>query len=450
MKNRTKRASRCALSTAATLAACCLSAVLPGALCAEPLPLKRVVELALSHSTTSAIAAADEKHAREAVRELQDNYIPQFTIGAGLGYSWGFPLSLEGSAPSLFNLNASSAIYNAPLIEAIRASRHEVQAVSALNKDRRNEVIQDTVISYAELNKWEERIAHLRIEQEAANKFEEAVAERTKEGVDSALDRTKAQLEAARVRLRLAEAEGSADVLRAHLAHLTGLASSVIETNNDSIPPFPAPLAEQDATAVAEANPSVISAVEHARAQFLRAQAEHKAFRPSFDFATQYARLARYNNYDVFFPLGYQPDNASIGMVIRFPILNFSQRAKAHEADADAAKANKEAEAAKNKVSEETLRMQRVVRQMTAAQEVARLEYEISLADLDAMTIRMDAGKANLHDLGNARTQMNEHYIVLQDTTFELERARVGLMRTTGDLEGWALGGSVTTAPQNP
>ena len=39
------------------------------------------------------------------------------------------------------------------------------------------------------------------------------------------------------------------------------------------------------------------SAVEHARAQYLRARAEHKAFWPTADFATQYARLARYNNY---------------------------------------------------------------------------------------------------------------------------------------------------------
>lgn len=450
MKNRTKGVLCSVFSSAATLTACCLSLLLPSLLRAEPLPMRRAVELALSHSTTTAIAAADDKHAREAVRELHDNYIPQFTIGAGLGYSWGFPLSLEGSAPSLFNLNASSAIYNAPLIDAIRAARHEVQATSALSKDRRNEVIQDTVMSYAELNKWEERIAHLRTEQEAANRFEEAIAERVKEGVDSAIERTKAQLEAARVRLRLTEAEGSADVLREHLAKLTGLPASAIETTNDSIPAFPPPPAEQDLTAVADADPTVISAVEHARAQFLRADAEHKAFRPSFDFATQYARLARYNHYDVFFPNGYQPDNASIGMVIRFPILNFSQRAKAREADAEALKANKQAEAAKNKVSEETLRLQRVVRQMSAAQEVARLEYEISLADLDAMTTRMDAGKANLHDLDSARAQMNERYIVLQDTTFELERARVGLMRATGELESWALGGTPEVPPKTP
>jgi outer membrane protein TolC len=441
--------SRVVWRIAVTTAASTTFALLPCWLSAEPLPLKRAVELALAHSTTSGIAAADQTHANEAVKELRDNYIPQFTLGSGLGKSWGFPLSLEGAAPSIINLTASSALYNAPLEDAIRAARHEVQAASAQSKDKRNEVIQDTVVSYAELNKWEERITHLRTEQEAADRFEEAVAERVKEGVDSTLERTKAQLEAARVRLRLMEAEGSADVLREHLAKLTGLPATGIETSNESIPAFPTTRPEGDLALGLDANPSVVSAVEHARAQYLRARAEHKVFRPSVDFATQYARLARYNNYDLFFKT-FQPDNATIGVVMRFPFLNFSQLAKAREADAEALKSKKEAEAAKNKVAEETLRLQRTVRQMEAAQEVARLEYEVSLAELDAVTTRMDAGKATLHDLSASRTQMNEHFITLQDTTFELERVRVGLLRATGELEGWVLGSASGPSSQNP
>ena len=102
---------------------CVLACLLPVTLSAEPLPLKRAVELALSHSTTSAIAAADEQRAFAAYRELRNNYIPQGTIGSGLGKSWGFPLSLEGAAPSLINFNASSALYNPSLREAIPGRR---------------------------------------------------------------------------------------------------------------------------------------------------------------------------------------------------------------------------------------------------------------------------------------------------------------------------------------
>src|SRR5262249_21971943 len=77
---------------------------------AEQLPLKRAVELALSHG--SAATDSDEQRAFASYHEVRNQYIPQFIVGSGLGKSWGFPLSLEGSAPSILNVNSQSALYN--------------------------------------------------------------------------------------------------------------------------------------------------------------------------------------------------------------------------------------------------------------------------------------------------------------------------------------------------
>jgi outer membrane protein TolC len=129
-----------------------------------------------------------------------------------------------------------------------------------------------------------------------------------------------------------------------------------------------------------------------------------------------------------------------VGVSIRFPLFNASQRARAHAADADALKASKQAEAAKNQVSEETLRLQRSVAQLQAAHDVAELEAEIAQKDLAAVQTRIDAGTANLHDLDAARLQASERFIALQDVTFELQRTQLGLLRATGDLEKWVLG----------
>jgi outer membrane protein TolC len=77
---------------------------------------------------------------------------------------------------------------------------------------------------------------------------------------------------------------------------------------------------------------------------------------------------------------------------------------------------------------------------MQAAREVAQLEYEIAEKSLAAVLTRMDAGTATLHDLDDAHSQASERFITLQDVTFELERSQLGLLRSTGDLERWALG----------
>jgi len=157
------------------------------------------------------------------------------------------------------------------------------------------------------------------------------------------------------------------------------------------------------------------------------------------DFASQYAVLAKFNNWTQFFPTkAFERNNETFGVVIRFPFLNFSQKAHAQAADADAIRAQKEVEVAKNQVSQETLKLQRAVEQLTAAQEVSELEYEIAKSDADASDIKMNAGTASVHDAANTRTEMTEKYAALQDANFQLLRARIGLLRATGELEAWA------------
>jgi len=117
-----------------------------------------------------------------------------------------------------------------------------------------------------------------------------------------------------------------------------------------------------------------------------------------------------------------------------------SQRSRAAGADAEALKAKKQAEAARDRVSEQTLRLQRSVTQLQAAHDVAQLEYEVAEKNLTATQTRIDAGTANLHDLDNARAQLSERFMTLQDVAFDLQRTQLGLLRSTGDLEKWALG----------
>lgn len=425
-------------------------------LLAEPIPLKRVVELALTHATGGAIAAAEEQRAGAGYRELRNSYIPQLFTGAGLGYSYGFPLGLAGSAPSLFNLNAQSALMNASLKNQVKAAKAESAAASLKNQDQRNQIIQDTVLSYAELAKWEQRLTHLQETEAEAGKMQTAVERRVREGIDSELDGTRARLSAARVHLRVTEAQGAAEVLRERLSKLTGLPAATIQTDPDSIPAAAAAPTEDAAKASALSNPSVHAAVEHARAQYLLAQAEHKALWPSADFGAQYAVLSKFNNYQHYYipakicPVAgvsvlcatdtFRQNNATIGVSIRFPLFNASQRARAQIADADALKASKQADADRNQASEETLHLEHTVAQMQAARDVAQLESEIAQKSLSAVETRMDSGTANIHDLDEARTQASERFIALQDVTFELERAQLGLLRSTGDLERWVLG----------
>jgi outer membrane protein TolC len=433
-----------------------LLVLVPVSLVAEPIPLKRVIELALTHATGLAVTGADEQRAAASYRELKDSYIPQLSTGAGIGYSYGYPLSLAGSAPSLFNVNAQSAVWDASLREFIKSARAESAVASLRNTDQRNQIIQDAAQSYAELGKWEHRLVELQQTETEAERTEAAVGERVKEGVDTQMDAERAHLATLRLRLRIAEAQGSADVLREHLSKLTGLSAADIQTETDSVPDFPALPQEAPMPSATDSNPTVQAAVEHARAQYLRAKGEHRALLPSFDFAAQYALLSTFNNFQSYYipskpcivggvnvlcvTNSFHQNNETIGVAIRFPFFNVAQHARAQAADADAIVAKKQAEATRNQVSEETLRYRRTVTQMKAARDVAEVDYDIAEKTVAAVQTKMDAGTANLHDLEDARAAVSERFIALQDVTFELQRAELGLLRSTGELEKWALG----------
>jgi outer membrane protein len=410
---------------------------------AETVTLRQAVQLALQHATGIGISVAEQQRADASYHELRNSYIPQLNVGAGIGYTDGFPLSLEGAAPSLVNVTAQSALFNLALSDFIRAARDEVKVDGFNSKDQRNQVIQDTVLSYAELAKWERRLSALHEVQGDEEKMEAAVGQRVKAGIDSELDLNKARLSVARVKLRLAEANGAADVLREHLARITGVPRQSFEIDPESMPSLPAVTQNEDlAEKSSDSNPAVQAAVEEERAQFLRLRGEKRSLWPTLDFAAQYANLTTINDYSRFYQLhSIQPNNVTVGAAVRFPFFNWAQRARIKEAEADAMKANKQAEAARNSVSEQTLRLQRSVVQMQDARDVAELEYEIAQQNAEAARTRMDSSTANLHDLDNANADANERFITLQDVSFELERNQVGLMRATGELEGWVLAG---------
>src|ERR1019366_1591185 len=174
---------------------------------AEPISFPRAVDLALLHSGVMGTATVNQWRARKAYEEVRANYIPQLTIGSGLGYSYGFPLTLEGSAPSVANFNS---------------------------------VILDTALTYAQLDQLTGKLKALGEAQSAADNAQFVTQQRLQQGVDSKLDLTKSQLVAARIRLRVAEAQGQADVLREHLSKLVGLPAESIAVEPESMPELPA------------------------------------------------------------------------------------------------------------------------------------------------------------------------------------------------------------------
>ncbi len=406
----------------------------------KPLAFRTAIELALKNSATTGLAHADLQRARATVTQTRDVFLPQMVLGSGLGGSYGFPLSLEGAAPSIFNLNFQGALLNGAQRSYVKAARSDVAVTAAQNADRRNEVITETALDYVQLDLLESSLAIQREQQESAAKFQDIVNQRVQAGLDSQVETTRAKLVGARTTLDIAQTRAAADQLRLRLSQLTGLPAASIRTSTETIPALPAVPQDQDLPSIAAKNSPVVKAAEAAaQAKGFRAQGEHRQLYPSVDYVGQYAVLARFNNYDQFFQK-FQRHNVTAGVAIRFPFLNPVQRAAAEAAKADAAKSRKEAQGVREQVSTETLKLQRSVQQLAAAREVAQLEHQLAEADIEATHAKIESGGASIKDEQNARVAEHQRYTAYLNSSFELDRAQIQLMRQTGQLEDWALG----------
>jgi outer membrane protein TolC len=407
-------------------------------LSAEPVEFRRAVELALKHSGVMAMAAADQARAWQGYMESRNVFIPNLVLGSGLGYSYGYPMSIEGSAPTVFNVNTQSLLINPAQKSFMKAAKIDWMAATTSKEDKRAQVILDTALTWAELDKVLSQMKLVQQQQEAAGKQEDVTSQRVQAGVESEVELKKAQLASARVRMRVAELSTTANVLREHLAQLTGLPAAGLETASDSMPQLPAPPDDPNlAQRVASQSAVVRSAEQQAQAKEERARGEHKQLYPALDFAGSYGMFAKFNNYEDFFKK-FQRNNFTIGAGIRLPIFNFAQKAHAAAADAEALVARKQAQAVKEQVSTDTMKLQGAVRQLAAARDVARLEYDLAKADTEATNVKVQAGQGTIRDQQGARISEIGRQEAYLDATFEYIKAQLSLMKQSGDLADWA------------
>jgi outer membrane protein TolC len=409
-------------------------------LCAESISYRQAIELALKHSGTMVAASADRARAADRYHAERDAYIPTVIFGSGLGYSIGQPIAIAGEAPSLYNLTHNQTLLNFAARESMRAAHSDSLAANIDYVDRSEQVILDTSLLYIELDNTVQRLAVAQGQKSAIAHAFYIAQQRQQEGVSSVLDTKRAELDVARVDLRIAELETSVDVLRERLGRTIGRSPATLETVSASIPTAPPLSQEEDVSAVALANSaSVRIADEHVRAAKARARAEHKLNYPSIDFAGQYAEFAKFNNYAQYYK-EFSPHNYSFGINLRVPILNFSQNARAAAADAEALHSEADAQTVRDQVATDAVRAQHAIRQLEAFNKVSRLEYEVAQANIDAVQLQVQNGKANAQDQELARADVANRQVALLESQFEYLRAQLQLLRQVGELRDWALG----------
>ncbi len=423
--------------------------VLPAArAAAEPLTFRRAVELAVARANVHDLAVSDQARAQAAYDEARSAYLPHVSAGSGLGWTYGYPLTLDGGAPSIVNLNYQSMVFSLQQRALTRAARESLNAQKETLEDARRDAALETSVTYVQLNSLNDQLKILQQQLQTASQLVQITGERVQAGVEAQVELTRARLSEAQTRMAIANADGGVSVLRLRLSQLTGVAVAAIELDPASIPAAPAPDPNENLVSQALENSAAVRAAQQqVLAQQSRAEAARKARYPSIDLAGQYGVFSKINNYDQFFSK-FQRNNATVGLSIRFPFLDFTQKANVEAADAEAVKAKQQLEQVRNQISTQTLQLAQASEQMAIAEQVAQLQYQLAQSNLDATQQRIQTqappapgvSAASPRDLEMARIEASQRDVSAVEAAFEVQRARLQLLRATGKLEAWALG----------
>jgi outer membrane protein TolC len=400
------------------------------------LSLREAVDQALKQSPDVVLARLEAERAEHAVRLAHAPFVPKLVVGSGLAYSSGFPMSIEGSTPSIFQAQAIGSVFNRAQSLRVAAAKESRRGAEIDADAKQEEVVQRTAEMFLDAENAG-RIAEMSLQEVTEfGRVLETVRVRAAEGRDLAIEVKKAELNLARARYRSQVIESNAEAARISLATLLGFEPS------DQVRPAPgertAPTVPNSPDAAIEAALASSKEIRGLESKLLtkqldvRSQAAERL--PRLDLVAQYAMLSKFNNYAKFFS-AFQRNNGQIGVSFQIPLFSGpAVSAAVSLAQAEAAEVRVQIRAARSRVAAGVRRAYADMSQAATGKEIAKMDLDVAREQVSILLAQMEEGRASLRQVEEARTAETDKWIAFYDAATSAEKARLAVLRQTGEL----------------
>ncbi|HKD08777.1 MAG TPA: TolC family protein [Bryobacteraceae bacterium] len=409
----------------------------PAAATAEvhTLTMRQAVERAITENPEVVMARMDEVKAGQGVRIAKDPFAPHVTGGSGLAYSNGFPLSIEGSAPAIFEARTSEELYNRPHSWIVAQAKENAKGASIAVGEKRDEIAYRVATLFLDLQRagrLAESTAH---EVESLEKVLASVEARVELGRELPVTRQEAQVNLLRAKQRSLGLASDRDFAARNLAVALGYGAEDTVEPVDSEQPLPAPPAEDAALKAALDSSKELKRLEsnyQAKGYEIKSNKAQRA--PRIDLVAQYALLSQYNNYDQYF-LRFQRNNGEIGASIQIPILiGPAVKAQITQAEADQTRIRAEMQSERGRIALGIHQGYQDRGKADAANQLAKAEVDLAHEQLSVLLTQMNEGRATLRQVEDARANEDEKWILFYDAQFNELKARLNILHQTGEL----------------
>jgi outer membrane protein TolC len=414
----------------------CLALASSASAAVYPMTLKQAVQAAMQQSPDVALARLDEDKARLGIRVARGPFTPSIGVGSGLAYSNGMPMSVEGSAPTIFQARASQFLFNRPQSFAVAQAREEARGAAIAVTGKREEVAWRVASLYLDAERAARIGALAAKDAESQEKVLATVQAQVREGRALPLAEKSAAYQLAYARQIALNLETDQSTAEAALALALGFPAEDRVRPLESDRPAPdVPTSEEQALRTAVESNKELRRLESAiTAKQLEARGEKASRWPRIDLIAQYGLLAKFNHYDEYFQK-FQRNNGQIGMSFQLPLLNGSgASAQVAQSMNEASRLRLELATTRNRLASDVQQSFRDARRSAGAADLARLDLEVAREQLSVNLAQMQEGRLTLREVEQARVQENQKWIAFYDAQYASEKAKWNVLRLTGGL----------------
>ena len=400
------------------------------------LSLRQAVTRALEQNPDIALARLEEQKAVQSVRLAKSPFHPTLAAGSGIAYTNGFPMSIDGAAPSIVQARARESLFNRQQSLTAAAARENERGAAITTESKRNEIAFRTASLFLDAQR-SARLADLARKQvDSLQKIAEAMQARVSEGRELPIESKRAALNLARGRQRVEQLVDDQDSTERSLAVVLGFsADDQVRAAAEELKAPPMPPSEDAAIQSAtESSKEIRKLQSELAAKELDVRAQKAARLPTIDLVAQWGLFAKFNNYTNYFRT-FQRSNGEIGASVTIPLWSGpSVSAAAAQAEADAAHLHIEMNAARNRISLETRQNFQTLHKAETERDVARLDLDVARDQVSILLDQMNEGRATLQQVEQARFNEDEKWIAFYDAQYAAEKAAWDLLHRTGDL----------------
>ena len=408
------------------------------------LTLQQTLELAARQNPDVTLARLDQSHAEEAIRVAQDPFRPKVIAGSGAAYTYGYPNTIQGSAPAIVQLTTQQSLFNRPKTYQIAVARELARASEYGARAKTDEVAYQAADLFLNASQIEHQGETLNSQIPGLQKIVDTVSAAVSGGSELPLELKRARVNLASTQEQLDGVQFDRDYFEMMLAVVVGYSANdkVKPVDSDLISIF-TPASESDAVDSAlHSNQELRQMQSSIIAKQLDLKSYKSARLPQVDLVAQYALFAKYT-YDQYFTSSkFQRNNFQLGAAISIPLLVGSARqGYMGEALTDLQKLRIQADQVRNRILADTRRSYEQWRKAENLRNLARMKLDLAREEVTVRLAQSNEGRLPLRDLEQARLEESNLWMQLYDAEAQVTRSKLAILRQMGTLTATILGG---------